>query len=133
MHTLNNNLLSGRCYILKWFYPKQKADSNRKPKTISYNIQTNLEQVKEELQSCSDLVIRELDLGSFKKAALVHIQGISDRDSISDNVVNPLLEKFKNTNFDKTSDSVLLDELKRNTFTVSQVKTETNRKNSVFF
>ncbi|WHZ03820.1 spore germination protein [Neobacillus sp. YX16] len=106
-------------------YPKQKEDSNRKPKTISYNIQTNLEQVKEELQSCSDLVIRELDLGNFKKAALVHIQGISDRDSISDNVVNPLLEKFKNTNFDKTSDSVLLDELKRNTFTVSQVKTET--------
>ncbi|MEY2192001.1 spore germination protein [Neobacillus sp. BF23-41] len=82
---------------MKWLYqPKQKANNNRKPITLSYNIHTNLQQVKDELQSCADLVIRELELGGVKKAALIHIQGISDSDTISEKVVNPLLEKWKN-------------------------------------
>ncbi|MEH7484231.1 hypothetical protein V7157_24805 [Neobacillus drentensis] len=41
-------------------------------------------------------MIRELELGGVKKAALIHIQGISDSDTISEKVVNPLLEKWKN-------------------------------------
>ncbi|WP_348519857.1 spore germination protein [Bacillus sp. 165] len=83
--------------------------------------------MKEDLQYCSDLIIRDVILGQTKqrKAALIHIQGISGNESISFNVMNPLLQKWKLQNMDEVEESFLWDELKMNTFRVSHVQAET--------
>lgn len=107
--------------------PKRKQSTEHKNKvSLSVDVDTNLKNLKEELQDCVDLIVREIDIGKFnkRKVAITHLQGISNVDLISQHVVNPILHKWKNENIDELSDSYFWDELKDNTFRVSQVSHE---------
>ncbi|MBT2687735.1 spore germination protein [Bacillus sp. ISL-47] len=55
----------------------------------------NLEKLKEVLGDSSDLSIRKLKIPDHGNAAIVHILGIVDDESIQDNVIYPILHIFK--------------------------------------
>ncbi|PEL10480.1 spore germination protein [Bacillus sp. AFS017336] len=114
-------------------YPKRsrQSDKVKAQVVLSSELQKNLQNINSELQYCADLITREFEVGENKKRkmALIHLQGISNGDTISQFVVDPILHKWKNTNVDQLSDLNFFNELKDNTFDVPQVKTETEWNN----
>ncbi|MFF2876554.1 spore germination protein [Gottfriedia sp. NPDC057991] len=109
-------------------YPKRSKQSKevKAPVVLSPELQKNLQNINSELQYCADLIVREFEVGETKKRkmALVHLQGISNGDTISQFIVDPILHKWKNSNLDRLSDINFFNEMKENTFDVPQVKTE---------
>lgn len=109
-------------------YPKRSKQSKEviAPVVLSPELQKNLQNINSELQYCADLIVREFEVGETKKRkmALVHLQGISNGDTISQFIVDPILHKWKNSNLDRLSDINFFNEMKENTFDVPQVKTE---------
>jgi spore germination protein KA len=113
---------------MKIFVPNKKIESTEQKKliTLSEDLYTNLQNINDELQFCADLIVREMEIGNSpkRKIAIVHLQGISDNDLISLHIVNPILKKWKNEQIDELREYSFWDDLKDNTFEVSQVKSE---------
>ncbi|WP_088072474.1 spore germination protein [Gottfriedia luciferensis] len=110
-------------------YPKKSQSKEVKtPVVLSSDLQKNLHNIKSELQYCADLIVREFEVGRKRKRkmALIHLQGISNSDSISQFIIDPILHKWKSSNLEDVSDLNFFNDLKDNTFDVPQVKTENN-------
>lgn len=109
-------------------YPKRIKQSKevKAPVALSSELQRNLKNINSELQYCADLIVREFEVGDIKKRkmALIHLQGISNGDTISQFIVEPILNRWKNSNLDRLSDLNFFNEMKENTFDVPQVKIE---------
>lgn len=58
---------------------------------ISKSTDSNIEYLKEQLGNSSDLSVRNIILSNHEKAAIIHIQGIVDEQSLHDNVLHPIL------------------------------------------
>ncbi|PGL73224.1 spore germination protein [Bacillus sp. AFS055030] len=95
---------------------------------LSSDLNTNLKQIKNELKYCADLIIREIEVGepSKRKLAIIHLQGISNTDLISLHIVNPILTKWSHKKIDELHYLSFWNELKDNTFEVSQIIPEAN-------
>ncbi|MFF3021335.1 spore germination protein [Gottfriedia sp. NPDC057948] len=108
--------------------PKRSKQSKevKAPVVLSSELQINLKNINSELQYCADLIVREFEVGETKKRkmALIHLQGISNGDTISQFIVDPILHRWKNSNLDRLSDLNFFNEMKENTFDVPQVKIE---------
>ncbi|WP_314589560.1 spore germination protein [Paenibacillus terrigena] len=60
--------------------------------TISSNLSDNITQIKSLFQGSPDLVIREFTIQSIRKAAaLVYLGGLTDKNSVNNNVLEPLM------------------------------------------
>ncbi|MEH7454396.1 spore germination protein [Gottfriedia acidiceleris] len=109
-------------------YPKRSKQIKevKAPVVLSSELQKKLQNINSELQYCADLVVREFEVGETKKRkmALIHLQGISNGDTISQFIVDPILHRWKNSNLDRLSDLNFFNEMKENTFDVPQVKIE---------
>lgn len=73
---------------------KKKITTSHAPeekKMVNEKLTTNIDSIKKELGDCSDLIIRELTAGEIK-LAIVHIDGISDSQSVYQFIVLPLQE-----------------------------------------
>lgn len=55
-------------------------------KNISKDIQKNLDYIKELLNNCDDLVVREIEVGEILsvKMAIVYIDGLIDKSFVSE-------------------------------------------------
>lgn len=60
-------------------------------KKISKSIHSNIQYLTEQFGNSSDLSVRNIILSNHGKAALIHIQGIVDDQSLHDNVLHPIL------------------------------------------
>ncbi|MGG0175972.1 spore germination protein [Gottfriedia acidiceleris] len=113
---------------MRLVYPQRSRQSKevKAPVVLSSELQKNLQNINSELQYCADLIVREFEVGESKKRklALIHLQGISNGDTISQFVVDPILHKWKNSNIDSLNDINFFNEMKENTFDVPLVKTE---------
>ncbi|MCM3708639.1 MULTISPECIES: spore germination protein [Cytobacillus] len=63
----------------------------RHHKKLSKSIASNIEYLKEQFGNSSDLSVRNIFLSNHGKAAIIHIQGIVDEQSLHDNVLHPIL------------------------------------------
>lgn len=74
---------------------KIKSSTNQtkpEPKPISPDLQANLENIKDIFSNCSDIVFREFIVGykTSVKAALIYIDGLTDKNSIHDYILKSL-------------------------------------------
>lgn len=60
-------------------------------KKISKSIHSNIQYLTEQFGNSSDLSVRNIILSNHGKAAIIHIQGIVDEQSLHDNVLHPIL------------------------------------------
>ncbi|MBY6052786.1 spore germination protein [Cytobacillus firmus] len=60
-------------------------------KKISKSIHSNIQYLTEQFGNSSDLSVRNIILSNQGKAALIHLQGIVDDQSLHDNVLHPIL------------------------------------------
>ncbi|MEE6451595.1 spore germination protein [Gottfriedia acidiceleris] len=118
---------------MRFGYPKRSKQSKevKTPVVLSSDLQKNLHNLNSELKYCADLIVREFEVGvnHKRKMALIHLQGISNGETISQFIVDPILRKWKNTELEDLSDINFFNDLKDNTFDVPQVKTETEWNN----
>lgn len=71
-----------------FFKKRSQVHQNSVPK-ISTDLCGNVQRVKDEFQNCSDLTIREVELGKSvkKKVALISMSGISEQEKINTGII----------------------------------------------
>jgi spore germination protein KA len=108
------------------FFKKSRQVNHNAVQNISNDLSENVQRVKDEFQYCSDLTIREVELGKSvkKKVALISMSGISDQDKINTGIINPFLEKWGSRELEHLEDSTLLQDLKKNTFDIQQIQSQ---------
>ena len=82
------------------------------------SLDENLKNIKDELVDNSDLVYREIIIGSKLKAALVMVDGLSQMAFVSDFVIENLLGELEDKDIEENDDN-LLDFLIRKSFSSS--------------
>ncbi|MFD0617654.1 spore germination protein [Paenibacillus sp. GCM10027629] len=70
----------------------QEQQQEQQTATISSNLSDNITQINSIFQGFPDLVIREFTIQSTRKAAaLVYLGGLTDKNSVNNNVLEPLM------------------------------------------
>src|SRR4051812_16760060 len=89
------------------------------------NLTSNIESLKKELGNCSDLIIREFTAGG-KKLAIIHIDGISDSQSINQFIVLPLQEMCNAEDDNSTQVKHVMDYFKSDKVAISSIRSATD-------
>ncbi|EOD01686.1 spore germination protein [Caldisalinibacter kiritimatiensis] len=73
----------------------QKNDKEYVP--ISKDIDKNIKQIKEELKDCDDIIYRDFKVGRNQKykLTLIYVDGLIDKDLISENVLKALMQEAR--------------------------------------
>lgn len=111
---------------------KNRATRNKSEEMVGYSnehplyfdLQQNLEQIRQELGNSPDLKIREYEIGNSKvQAASVFIDNLTDKVVVDDFIMRSLMidtaqETFKNT----ASDKNVFDYIKKNALAIGEVR-----------
>lgn len=75
---------------------------------ISPYLDVNIERVKEAFTDCQDLVYKEFLIGenSATRATLIYIDGLVDKDLITENVTKPLMLEIRQTNLERMKENI---------------------------
>jgi spore germination protein KA len=103
----------------------EQAPAPEQKKMVNENLTSNIESLKKELGNCSDLIIREFTAGE-KKLAIIHIDGISDSQSINQFIVLPLQEMCKAEDDNSTQVKHVMDYFKNDKVAISSIKSATD-------
>jgi spore germination protein KA len=77
-----------------WRAKKKKEEENKKEDSLLSTVSKNLEVLKEKLHNSSDCVFREFVIGDKVNAAMVYIDGLTDKKVIHDDVIRPLMFSY---------------------------------------
>lgn len=83
---------------------RNRAISSMDEQRLSADLTANMDVISNILGSSKDVIIRKLTIGSAKKtaAALIFIDGLTDKDTISRDILNNIMIEIKKTNGDKS-------------------------------
>ncbi|WP_249871710.1 spore germination protein [Oceanobacillus saliphilus] len=89
-------------------------------KNITKNLDSNLEEIKKLLGNPSDLVTRELMIGGLEtRAAIIYINGLTDKDLINDNILKTIqlnMKQFESNVLEKIYQEVIaITDIKKST------------------
>lgn len=118
-----------------WNNFRKKTDKEKRDKNeeilwdtgelfLHCDLQENLHQIRQAVGNSPDVIIREFEIGSSQdQVAVVYIDGLADKNMVSDFVLRSLMldtaeETFKNM----VSDKSIFDFIKDNALTVGEVK-----------
>ncbi|SJZ91057.1 spore germination protein [Selenihalanaerobacter shriftii] len=110
---------------LKLKSSNQKAKKGKKNiEKIPRSIQDIKERLKELFEDSSDFVMREVVLGNESNIEVIiaHIDGLTDRKSVNNNIVKPLILESRDTELDKDlNQSNIIEILKDNILSASEL------------
>lgn len=98
-----------------------KPPFNLKPRNtgISKSLAKNYEKISDIFQDASDIVIREFSFGeSQQDALLVHIEGMTEKNIINENILGSLMWEAKKTETDK---KIEIESIKNSAMNVNDV------------
>ncbi|WP_044642214.1 spore germination protein [Risungbinella massiliensis] len=104
---------------------EQKINEQQPTKLIYKSLSKNLEIIKITLGNCSDLIVREFQLGKTNvKAAIFYLDGLVNINYIQENILKSLMADVKNvTNTDGDPDQTnIIAYLKNHILTVGETK-----------
>lgn len=98
-----------------------QSSGEKNNEMLSENLENNLKTVMETLGQSTDLIIRELWVGteSVQRFAILYIDGLADTTMIQDFIITPL-KKFDLKNYLRTDD--IFSEVKNDAFSIAQFK-----------
>lgn len=84
------------------------VETNIEDIKISPYLDLNIENLKEAFENCQDVVYKEFYIGenSATKVMLVYIDGLVDKDYITENVTKPLMLEIRQTNLEKMKEDI---------------------------
>lgn len=87
---------------------KSKSDSPRRDSSgrhdaLSDDLNANVRTLRSTYAKCPDVVFRHFSIGGSSEAVLVYIEGLSNMDSIEQNVLSPLLQESPEQSGDRGS------------------------------
>lgn len=100
-------------------------EDSYQPKHLSTSLEKNVQELKKLLGKSTDIVFREFNIGNTVPATLVFLDGMTDKKTINDDIIKPLLYQTQSSaeNYPLVIHS--LESIKKNLIAVSEVK-ETN-------
>jgi spore germination protein KA len=110
--------------------PPKQTENQKTP--LSSSLDDNLERLKQKTGESSDIIIRQIRFGKERsiKAAVVYIEGLIDKKSVQQNILDPLLLEIKGTELEELimieSNPLLL--LKESIFTTGNIEDITDFK-----
>lgn len=106
-------------------FGKKKTDKPEDKILLHKNIQENIDVIKGQLKDCDDIVYREIEIGVDQslKAALIYVDGMSDKKLLNDYVLNNLMLTVRMTP-PKAEDikKYMVTQLKEQAIAVSEMK-----------
>lgn len=70
---------------------RKSTETGQEPTPLKFRLSENLEQIRQMFDQTSDLVIREITLGS-RQAAMVCMEGMTNLQAVAQGILNPLLK-----------------------------------------
>lgn len=106
-----------------------KAEKKASPVNLSRKLEDNLKNIRDILGQSSDIIIREMKIGSDAKvdAAIIYVDGLVDKDVINRDILQPLMFNLQLVK-DKVGQnhSSLLGYIKSSVLTVGQIEADCN-------
>lgn len=96
-------------------------------KNISKDIQKNLDYIKELLNNCDDLVVREIEVGEILsvKMAIVYIDGLIDKSFVSEYAIASIIQEEELKSFTLQGyRTTILEVVKKEVLATSEIKEE---------